>query len=202
MVAGRESHRVFFGPFDELVKAVADETKSELKMEQVDEHVQARIDEKLREHTIQAAQLVRHMAKARKSLRWLQRESQHNAVTLESMELVLCVYEHLAKKTIAVYGTAEAYRSAFKEDRYNGKKLEHILVRGAEQLTTLRRDFKAFEAGYARAIATRNGDPTDVPRLLKAKASLEKLIHSLSLGAAEIKHGSPAPPPEHVGFGL
>jgi hypothetical protein len=30
------------------------------------------------------------------------------------MELVLCVYEHLAKKTIAVFGTAEAYRRAFK----------------------------------------------------------------------------------------
>ena len=196
------SHRVFFEPFDELVKAVGDETKSELKVEHVDEHVQARLDEKLHEHTIQAAQLVRHVAKARKSLRWLQRESQRNAVTLESMELVLCVYEHLAKKTIAVYGTAEAYRRAFKKDRYNGKELEGILTQGIEQLAPLLRDFKAFEAGYARAIATRNGDPTDIPRILKAKGSLDKLIHSLSLGAAEIKHGSPAPPPEHVGFGL
>ena len=72
-----------FWPFDELVKAVGDETKSELKVEHVDGHVQARLDEKLHEHTIQAAQLVRHVAKARKSLRWLQRESQRNAVTLE-----------------------------------------------------------------------------------------------------------------------
>jgi len=197
-----ESHRVFFGPFDELVKALSDETKCGLKVEHVDEELQARIDEKLHQHTIQAARLVRHVAKARKSLRWLQREGQRNAVTLESMELVLCVYEHLANKTIAVYGTAEAYRGAFKKDRYNGGELERILVRGVEQLTALRRDFKAFEAGYARAIATRNGDPTDIPRLLKAKGSLEKLIHSLSLGAAEIKHGNPAPPPEHVGFGL
>jgi hypothetical protein len=197
-----ESHRVFFGPFDELIKAVTDETKCELELEHVNEEVQTRIDEKLHEHTIQAAQLLRHVSKARRSLRWLQRESQRNSVTLQSMKLVLRVYEHLAKKTIAVYGTAETYRRAFKEDRYNGKELERILVLGAEQLTTLRRHFKALETGYARAIATRNGDPTDIPRLLKAKGSLEKLIYSLSLGAAEIKHGSPAPPPEHVGFGL
>jgi hypothetical protein len=39
-----ESHRVFFGPFDELVKAVSAETENRAKMEQVDEHVQARID--------------------------------------------------------------------------------------------------------------------------------------------------------------
>jgi hypothetical protein len=197
-----ESHRVFFGPFDELVNTVSDETKCELNVERVDEEVQARIDEKLDQHTIQAVRLVRHVAKARKSLRWLQREGQRNAVTLESMELVLSVYEHLAKKTIAVCGTAEAYRGAFKKDRYNREELERILVCGIEQLTTLRRDFKTLETGYARAIATRNGDPTDIPRLLKAKGSLEKLIYSLSLGAAEIKHGSPAPPPEHVGFGL
>jgi hypothetical protein len=125
-----------------------------------------------------------------------------NAVTLESMELVLRVYAHLANKMIAVYGTAEAYRGAFKRDRYNRIELDRILVHGVEQLTTLRRDFEGFEAGYARAIGTRNGDPTDIPRLLKAKGSLEKLIYSMSLGAAEIKHGSPAPPPEHVGFGL
>jgi delta 1-pyrroline-5-carboxylate dehydrogenase len=197
-----ESHRVFFGPFDELVKAVSDEAKCELKAEHVDEELQAHIDEKLHKHSIQAAQLRRHVAKARRSLRWLQREGQRNAVTLESMELVLCVYEHLAKKTIAVYGTAEAYRHAFKEDRYASKELERILDHGVEQLTALRGDFKALEAGYARAIATRNGDPTDIPRLLKAKGSLEKLIYSLSLGASEIKQGSPAPPPEHVGFGL
>jgi Glycosyl hydrolase family 20, catalytic domain/Glycosyl hydrolase family 20, domain 2 len=197
-----ESHRVFFGPFDELVKAVSDEAKCELKAEHVDEELQAHIDEKLHKHSIQAAQLRRHVAKARRSLRWLQRESQRNAVTLESMELVLSAYEHLAKKTIAVYGTAKAYRHAFKEDRYAGKELERILDHGVEQLIALRGDFKGLEAGYTRAIAIRNGDPTDIPRLLKAKGSLEKLIYSLLLGASEIKQGSPAPPPEHVGFGL
>jgi hypothetical protein len=36
-----ESHRVFFGPFDELVKTVSDETKCELEVERVDEKVQA-----------------------------------------------------------------------------------------------------------------------------------------------------------------
>lgn len=197
-----ETHRVFFGPFDELVKAVSDEAKRELKVEQVNEEVQAYIDEKLHKHVIQAAQLRRHVARARRSLRWLQRESQRNAVTLESMELVLCVYHHFAKKTIAVYGTAEAYRHGFKDDRYAGKELERILDHGIEQLAALRHDFKALEVGYARAIATRNGDATDIPRILKAKGSLEKLIYSLSLGASEIKQGSPAPPPENIGFAL
>jgi hypothetical protein len=60
------------------------------------------------------------------------------------------------KKTIAVCGTAEAYRGAFKKDRYNRKELERILVCGVEQLTTLRRNLKTLEAGYTRAIATRN----------------------------------------------
>jgi hypothetical protein len=173
-----ESSNVVLRPFDELARNM--------------------IDEELEKRVSQSRQLLRHVAIARKSLRWLQKECRRNAETLLSMDLVIRAYEHLARKMIAVGGTALRYRGAHRENPFDHKRLLAILTAGIADLKNLKGDFLNLKAGYRRAVARRNGDPLDLPRLAQAKASLDKLIATLRLAVAEIENGRGATPPEQI----
>ena len=71
------------------------------------------------------------------------------------MDLVLRDYEHYARKTIAVYETALAYRKTYRETPFSTKAHRAVLLEGTKQLKSLRSDFPAskkdIDVRYARA---------------------------------------------------
>ena len=194
-----ETHRVFFHPFDEMLKGLADEVKEEPAGHGSTE-IEKRIDEEILKDVADAYRLLEHVKVARRSHEWLKRESTKNKMTLELMDLVLRDYEHYARKTIAVYETALAYRKTYRETPFSTKAHRTVLLEGTKQLKSLRSDFPAIEKGYRRAIRTRGGDPTDLARVKVARTSLEKLIAIWELHTVELKYGSSPSPPKEVGL--
>jgi Glycosyl hydrolase family 20, catalytic domain/Glycosyl hydrolase family 20, domain 2 len=171
---------VLFGPFFEIAK--------ELK------------NEELASRASSARQLLRNISAARRSLNWLQKHATRNHETLDSMELAIRVFQHVAKKAVAVYGGALEYRAAHAENRFARKKLCTILRKLLAQLRVLKRDFPALKEGYAQAHKKRCGDPRIVVKLEKAEGSLDTFAAMLKLGIREAEVANWTQPPEALGL--
>jgi hypothetical protein len=170
-----ESTHVLFRPFDEFA------------MEHSIEDMSKRIE--------QSKALLHNIAVARESLAWLQQHANKNQQTLESMALVLADYEHMARKTIAVYQFAIDYRKAYAEDAHDSISLSAILKRGISDLKELKATFPELRQRYEQAIAHRDGDPLDASRLQVVEASLDKYIAMLELAQTKIERDDVTWPP-------
>ena len=186
---------IFFLPFDALFDLLREEVPWELtqaKKEVTPENMLVGIGENLRTHIEQSEKLLRHIIAARASLQWLRHESTRNFETLESMELVLRVYEHIARKTIVLCDTALVYRNAYAA--HDTDALIRILGESTERIHALKGEFGELKAGYVRSVETRGGDPNDILNLIETENSVERMSAKLQNALADIKNGHEVAP--------
>ncbi len=200
-----ETHRVFFRNYDELVLNLGIEARWELEEKEKIKHVspeqvQERLEKKMRVEIEQAKALLKHTKAARRSLEWLYAHRTRNVESLKAMDLIIRIHDHMAKKVIAVYGSALQYRETYAKDPFDCNALALVLDHAIKLLDALRPTWASIEEEYERQVRGRMGDPSDPARVLAVKGSLEQFIGRLTLCRDETRNGSPPPHPEHAGF--